>query len=195
MRKMIRQKEGFTLVEVMISMAISVMVFAAMGSLLVKTLRLWGEGAGEFHLANQARAARARLMNGGIIPDLGPGTGLLSISEVTSIKTNPNWCTLEYQAAALDNKFWIEGSVDNTAPADKSVFIKANKGAGQSWLMMIGIKRGQQNLPDVKATTCNMTYSNKVLSVRYILSYDVAGKTYEYPQIIQAYLINTTNSP
>jgi prepilin-type N-terminal cleavage/methylation domain-containing protein len=190
MSRKLNNRAGFTLVELLLSMVISVMVFSAMGVLLVKMLRLWGEGAGQFHLASSARSARARLMSGGIIPDLGPGTGLLSISEVTSIKTNSNWCTLEYQAATLDNKFWIQGSVDNTAPADKSVFIKASKGEGQTWLTMVGIKRGQQNLPDVTAMTFDVVHGDKTLIVSYILSLEFGGKTYECPQIIRAYLVN-----
>lgn len=186
MRRTLQQKGGFTLVELLLALTISVMVFSAMGVLLVKTLRLWGEGAGQFHLANQARAARARLLSGG----MGPGTGLLSISEIKSIKTNPNWCTLEYQTAVLDEKFWIQGSVDNSAPADKSIFIKSSKGGGQTWLMMVGVKRGSHNIPDVKAMSCDMTHSNQILSVHYSLLYEVGGKIYEYPQLIQAYLVN-----
>ncbi len=186
MQKILKQRAGFTLVELLLSMVISVMVFSAMGVLLVKTLRLWTEGAGQFYLANQARAARARLLSGG----MGPGSGLLSINEVTSIQTNPQWCTLDYGAASLDEKFTVRGSVDDDAPANKSVFIKSTKGGGQTWLMMVGIKRGNQNVPDVMATSCNMTYSNEVLSVSYKLSCEAGGKTYEYPQIIQAYLVN-----
>lgn len=181
-----QKTSGFTLVEVLLSMVISVLIFAAMGSLLVKTLRLWGDGAGQFYLANQARAARARLLSGG----MGPGTGLLSIREIKSIKTNPNWCTLEYQTAALDENFTLQGSVDNTAPADKSIFVKSSKGGGQTWLTMVGVKRGQQNLPDVRADWFDVVQSNKTLNVHYILSYEAGGKMYEYPQLIQAYLVN-----
>jgi prepilin-type N-terminal cleavage/methylation domain-containing protein len=178
-------KKGFTLVELLLSMVISVMVFAAMGSLLVKTMRLWCEGAGQFYLANQARGARARLLSGG----MGAGTGFLSISAIKSIKTNPNWCTLDYDVAARDEKFTIIGSVDNDAPANKSIFIKGSKGLGQEW-MMVGVKRGQQNLPDVWAGWFDAVQSNRILNVRYRLSYTVGGKTFEYPQMIQAYLIN-----
>lgn len=170
----------------MLAVAISVFVFFAMGVLMVQTLRLWGDGAEQFHLAKQARIARARLLSGG----LGPGTGLLSINTVESLKTNPNWCTLEYTAASLDNKFWIQGSVDNSAPADKSVFIKASKGGGQTWLAMVGIKRGQQNKPDVEIMTFNIEHTNSILTVRYILRAEFGGKIYEYPQIVQAYLVN-----
>jgi prepilin-type N-terminal cleavage/methylation domain-containing protein len=186
MKNRLKKKAGFTLVELMMSMVISVMVFFAMGNLLVKALRLWGEGFGQWHIANQARTTRARILSGG----MGPGSGLLSISEIKSIQTNPNWCTLEYQVAALPEKFWIQGSVDNTAPADKSVFIKDSKGGGQTWLMMVGTKRGSHDIPDVMASTCVMAYSNQTLSVSYTLSYEACGKTFEYPQFVQAYLVN-----
>jgi type II secretory pathway pseudopilin PulG len=181
-----RPTAGFTLVEMLLSVAISVFVFTAMGLLLVKMLYLWGDGAGQWYLAAQARSARARLLSGG----LGAGTGLLSIQEIQSIKTNPNWCTLEYEVAGRDEKFWIQGSVDNTAPADKSVFIKGSKGGGQTWLAMVGIKRGQQNLPDVRADRFDAAYSNEMLQVRYILSYSVGGTLWEYPQVIRARLVN-----
>jgi prepilin-type N-terminal cleavage/methylation domain-containing protein len=182
----LKSQRGFTLVEVLLALSISVFVFCAMGTLLVKTLHLWGDGAEQFHLAKQARSARARLLSGG----LGPGTGLLSINEVTSIKTNPQWCTLDYQAAALDEKFTVKGSIDDDAPANKSVFVKSTKGGGQTWLTMVGIKRGQNNLPDVMATDFDVVQSNDTLIVRYILRAEFDGKEYEYPQVIQAYLVN-----
>ena len=50
-------RRGFTLVETLVAVSISVMIFAAMGSLLVKTVRLWGAGAAQWYLANQARGA------------------------------------------------------------------------------------------------------------------------------------------
>ena len=180
------RRAGFTLVEVMLASVISVMVFSAMGVLLVKSVRLWGEGAGQFHIASAARAARARLLSGG----MGPGTGLLSINQVTSVKTNPQWCTLDYETAAHDEKFTIRGSVDDDAPANKSVFIKSTKGGGQTWLTMVGIKRGQQNLPDVSAMWFDVVQSNQTLTVSYVLSWEFGGRTYEYPQVIHAYLIN-----
>ena len=80
--------------------------------------------------------------------------------------------------------------MDDTPPADKSIFIKSSKGGGQTWLMMVGVKRGQQNLPDVKAETFNLVQSNRTLNVSYILSYELGGKTYVYPQVVQAYMVN-----
>jgi hypothetical protein len=84
--------------------------------------------------------------------------------------------------------------VDNTAPADKSIFIKGSKGLGQQW-MLVGVKRGALKNPDVMADECDMTYSNKTLSVRYNLHCEVGGKTHNYPQIIKAYMVNSTNAP
>jgi hypothetical protein len=137
-------------------------------------------------VASSAGAARARLLSGG----LGPGTGLLSIDEVTSVKTNTQWCTLDYGTAGHDEKFTVRGSVDDDAPANKSVFIKSTKGGGQSWLTMVGITRGQQNLPDVMAVEFDVAQSNETMWVRYVLNFEFGGKTYEYPQVIQAYLVN-----
>lgn len=186
---------GFTLVEMLLATVISVVVFSAMGALLVKTLQLWGEGVGQFHVARVARVARARLLSGG----MGPGTGLLSVNAITSVKTNTQWCTLDYDVAARSEKFTVRGSVDDDSPANKSVFIKSNQGGGQTWLAMVGTKRGQQNLPDVTAMWFDATRSNqwfgasqtnKYLTVSYMLSWEFGGKTYDYPQVIQSYLIN-----
>lgn len=188
MKKNMHRQAGFTLVELMVALVISVMVFAAMGSVLVKTTRLWVEGAGQFYLANQARATRASLLSGG----LGAGTGLLSIdSGGVAIQTNPQWCTLDYQTAALDEKFTIQGSVDDDAPANKSIYIKGTKSAGQNWLGMTGVKRGQQDLPDVKSRWFNVVQTNATsLVVSYRLIYEAGGKIFEYPQVVQAYLVN-----
>lgn len=179
----------------LLATVISVVVFAAMGSLLVKTLQLWGEGVGQFHVARVARGARARLLSGG----MGPGTGLLSVNAITSVKTKTQWCTLDYEVAARTEKFTVRGSVDADSPANKSVFIKSNQGGGQTWLAMVGTKRGQQNLPDVTAMWFDATRSNqwfgasqtnKYFTVSYMLSWEFGGKTYDYPQVIQSYLIN-----
>lgn len=172
--------------EVLLSVSISVFVFFAMGTLLVKTLHLWSDGTAEWHLANRARAVRARLMSG----PMGPGSGFLSIDEIKSIKTNPQWCTMQYDVAAQNEKYWIRGSIDNEAPADQSMFVKNNKGGGQSWISVSGIKRGSHNRPDVTAMDCLMTLSNTTLHVEYILRCDVAGRTHELSQCIRAYLVN-----
>lgn len=180
------RKRGFTLVEVLMATVISVAVFSAMGVLLVKTLRLWGEGAGQFHLASQARSARARILSGG----MGPGTGLLSLSEIEQLQINPQWCTMRYKTPGYDEKFWIQGSVNDDAPANKSVFIKSSKGGGQSWLMMVGVKRGSHNIPDVLTSSFDIAQTGRVLRVSYNLRMDFGGRTYEHPQVLQAYLIN-----
>jgi hypothetical protein len=126
------------------------------------------------------------------------GTGLLSISSKgPTIKTNPNWCTLDYEVASLGKKFWLKGSVDNSSPADKSLFIKENAGGGQTELAMIGVKRGHLDNPDVMVDTCSMSQSNtnKILTVRYNLHCEVGGRTHNYPQIVKAYMVNSTNAP
>lgn len=186
MKGAVSSRSGFTLVEVLLALTISVMVFFAMGRLLVGTLRLWGDGAGEWYLASRARAARARLVSGG----MGPGTGVLSIDEIKSIKTNPQWCIMEYQVAAQDEKYWIRGSVLNDAPDKRSISIKNNHGGGQTWLMMTGIKRGAHDIPDVKADGFSATLSNNILRLQYTLSCEIGGRAHEMPQVIEAYLVN-----
>ena len=95
MKRSSDKRSGFTLVEMLLSLVISVVVFSAMGVLLARTVNLWVDGAGQWYVATQARAARARILSGG----MGPGTGILSIDEIDSIQINPNWCTVTYEVA------------------------------------------------------------------------------------------------
>ncbi|MBI9021310.1 MAG: prepilin-type N-terminal cleavage/methylation domain-containing protein [Verrucomicrobia bacterium] len=180
------RKKGFTLVEMMMALVISTVVFAAMGVLLGKTFSLWMDGAGHWYLANQARAARARILSG----PMGAGTGVLSIDGIKSIKTNPNWCTLEYAVASSGEKYWMKGSVENPASKDRSIFFKNNHGGGQTWLMLVGRKRGNHDEPDVKTESFNATLTDKVLSLSYDLKFQTGGRTYERAQRIRAYLVN-----
>lgn len=182
----VRNRAGFTLVEMMLSVVISVMVFSAMGVLLVKTLRLWGEGSGQFHLASTARAARARLMSGG----MSPGTGILSITNINSVSMGSSWGVLKYKTAAHSENFMIKGSVNEDAPANNSIFIKNISDGEKTWLTKVGDRRWGVHLPDVKANALNVVQGDKTLSIYYILSWEFGGKTYEYPQVLQAYLVN-----
>jgi len=182
---------GFTLVELLLSMLISVMIFTAMGRLLVKTTSLWCEGAGQFHLANQARAARARLLSGG----MGSGSGLLSVDAVDQIQVNPQWCWIRYSVAGgpLNEQFTIRGSVSDSDKANRSIFIQKNPGGGSTWLMMGAVRRGSQDIPDVMADSFSAVLTNNMLTLQYTLRLEAAGQTFEYPQIIQAHLVNRVN--
>jgi len=169
----------------LMALVISIVVFSAMGILIVNVTKMWVGGAGQWYLANQARMARARLLSGG----MGPGTGVLSLDELKSIKTNPNWCTVEYQVAASTEKYWIRGSVENPASHDRSIFIKNNKGGGQTWLMMLGRKQGWKDRPEVESLNFEASVSNDVMVLKYDLRFETGGRVYEQPQIIEAYLV------
>ena len=186
MQKAKNRKAGFTLVEMMMALVISGSVFLAMGTLLTGVMRMWIGGAGQWYLANQARVARARILSGG----MGPGTGVLSIEDIKSIKTNPNWCTMEYDVVASTEKYWIRGSVENPASKDRAIFIKNNHGGGQTWLTMSGRKQSWKDKPEVESINFEVALSNDVLILKYDLVFETGGRVYEQPQIIQAYLVN-----
>jgi prepilin-type N-terminal cleavage/methylation domain-containing protein len=181
-----QQKGGFTLVEMLMALVVSVSVFMAMNVLLVNVTRLWVNGAGQWYLANQARVARARILSGG----MGPGTGVLSMDELTSIKTNPNWCTIAYQTAGSTEKYWIRGSVENPASKDRAIFIKNNHGGEQTWLMMLGRKQSWKDKPEVESLNFDASLSGDVLTLRYDISFQSGGQVFEQPQIIRAHLVN-----
>ena len=184
MRRIFKHKAGFTLVEVMISLVISVMVFAAIGSMLVKTMRLWYEGAGQFYLANQARAVRTRLLSGG----LGcPGSGLLSASSNGVVITqDSSWSTLRYTTATRSEVVNIKGCVNAADPTNKSILVQGSLSYGNNWQGMVGV--GQ---PKVSANNFVSSQSNRTITLSYHLSSTAAGRTFDYPQIIQAYMVNT----
>lgn len=182
------KRSGFTLVEMLMAVSISVLVFAAMGSVLVYSVRIWVEGAGQWHLANQARATRARLLSGA----MGPGSGLLSLEEITQLQTNPQWCIFRYKVAGgpHNERYTLRGSVYETDRANRALFIQRNPGGGSNWLMMGLTKRGSHGIPEIIVSNFQIVHTNRQLDVTYTLSFETGGKWYSYPQRVRPFLVN-----
>lgn len=190
-----RSRQGFTLVEMLMALSISVLVFAAMGVLLVRTTRLWIEGAAHWHLAHQARAARARMIHGMRIPGVSSDymNGLLQLSEIEQIQINPQWCIFRYSVAGggHNERFTLRGSVFDSDKRNRQIFIQRNPGGGNNWLMMAATVRGaDRETPDIEANTFRVGVTNRVLHVHYTLRFEAAGRQLEMPQELQIYMVN-----
>jgi prepilin-type N-terminal cleavage/methylation domain-containing protein len=180
---------GFTLVEVLLSTVIAVLVFAAMGSLLVKGFSVWSDATAYWHLAQQSRVARARILSGGE----GPGTGILSVSKIYDIDKGEDWSTVKYAVSRINNEFWLRGFVTEASQANQSLFIKDNTTGEESWAIIVGEKGSEYAMPDLSASSFDAELNGDVLTLNYVLRYRAGGRRYEQAQRIMAYLINKDN--
>jgi hypothetical protein len=183
------RRSGFTLVEVLLSTVIAVLVFAAMGAVLGKGFSLWMDGTTHWHLAQQSRVARARMLSG----PQGPGTGVLSISQVNAVDRGNDWSTLKYHVSATGDEFWLRGFVTEASQANQSLFIKNNDTGEESWAIIVGQKGNQYAQPDISTSSFDAQLNGDVLTLDYVMRYRRGGRLYEQPQQITAHLVNKNN--
>lgn len=72
------QRKGFTLVEMMVVMVLSVVVFSALASAMTQAFRFWNDANARWKLANVARLTRVRYLDGHRSAYGQKGTGMLS---------------------------------------------------------------------------------------------------------------------
>ncbi len=178
-RHILREKRsGFTLVEIMMVMTISILVFSAMNVVLSRSFSFWRDGMGYWQLAQQARQTRARILHNNFLN----GYGMLSIDNL-SLEND----RIEYTLLGDgDDYFFYTGSssATNTQP-----YFNYDSGTVEYWLLHAAEKR-ENNAPIVRISHFTPTLSNDVLTLNYQLIYEIGGKSYEQPQVIQAYLVN-----
>ncbi|MCU0856803.1 MAG: prepilin-type N-terminal cleavage/methylation domain-containing protein [Pontiellaceae bacterium] len=180
-------KRGFTLIEVLLATSISIMVFFAMGSVLVKSFALWKDATAHWRLAQVSRIARERILCGAFSD---PSGGLLAASNV-SIVASTYALNVGYQAGTnfygvcaytniyqprmylIDQQditpFWI-GDCDQW-----------------SWAIRVGNSGG---VPDVEVDSMTAVTTNDLVIITYRLSLSAAGKTNYLPHTIRACLVN-----
>lgn len=175
-------KKGFTLVEMMLATSISIMVFVAMGSVLVKSFSLWKDATAHWRLAQVSRIARERILSGGFA---NPSDGLLSASNAT-VSPYGSWTYLEYKTVLGSG---VTHQVYGwTGTAEENLWIK--KGAS-SWVYGQGVAVWlTNNAPVVKVDSFSATVSNDIAEITYRLRFSSAGKTFIQPHTVRACLVN-----
>lgn len=169
-----RRRSGFTLVEVLLAVSISVIVFAAMGAVLTKCFSLWQDASAHWRLAQHARIARERILRGGFAD---PSGGLLCATNIsiTGTSSNPD---VGYATAAGDYAVYIDA--DQMKLEDQST-------TNWSW----GVRSGNASpAPDIEVDSMTAARNGSLLTLAYRLRFSAAGKTFIQPHTIRAYLIN-----
>jgi prepilin-type N-terminal cleavage/methylation domain-containing protein len=178
-------RAGFTLVEVLLAVSISVMVFAAMGVLLGKCFSLWKDATAHWRLAQVARISRERILCG-VVPYAFGGitnlTGLLSATNVV-LSMDSGWQTLAYQREGESAVFYTVRGWPGTAD-DKDIQLRKDV---SPWVY--GQSSGSA-VPDVKVDSFAVSTSNDLITISYRLKLTAAGQTFTQPQTISASLVN-----
>ena len=178
-------KAGFTLVEILLSVVISVLVFGAMGVLLTRSFTLWMDAMANWQLAQHAQVARVRLLDGGF----GAGSGLLNATRsnltiaAASGENYVQYSPLVGTGGVFRAYGWSAQDYASTRNIRlrnaNSVFVVGQNVAASSYQTNISV--------------CSFSIapiSNKVLWVNYELYYKLMGKTFTRPCTVRAYIGN-----
>lgn len=175
-------RSGFTLPEVLLATALSVMVFFALGTLLTRSFSVWYNGMAQWKLAQHARVTRIRLLDGGF----GKGTGLLSSKE-HEILPSDTWTILKYTPVLSGSAFEIHGWSSDSSSEDMRL-----KDASGQWAYGQSVKNYGGEAPDVKINEFDATLVNaNTMEITYMLRFSAAGRNFEQPQTIRAIMLNT----
>jgi len=175
-------RAGFTLVEILLATAISVMVFFAMGMMLTKCFSLWQDATANWRLAQYARICRERILCGGFAD---PSGGLLSATNAT-VYTSSGWGYIEYTTTAGSGV--VQQVWGWTGTAEQDIWL--NKG-GSQWAYGQGVSTYLSNAPPtVKVDSFVAVVSNDIVTISYRLRLSAAGKTFTLPHTISAGLVN-----
>jgi hypothetical protein len=181
-----KNRAGFTLVELLLAVSLSVMVFFAMGTLLTKCFSLWKDATAHWRLAQVARISRERILCGvtnfvsGGVTNL---TGILSASNAV-ITLDSGWSVIGYGRADEPSVLYqIRGWPGEGD--DKNIQLR--RGVA-SWVY--GQSSGAAE-PDIKIDSFTSSISNNIVTITYRLRLSAAGKTFTQPHTIYTSLINS----
>jgi len=182
-----RKIAGFTLVEVMVATSISMLVFFAMSSVLVKGLSLWRDGASRWYLTQRARVARVRLLN----YSYNAGSGMLASSNIV-VGADGNWVTVDYTPQDSSTPLRLYGG--HTGSGKRSPYFFRPDNPKRYWFLEFAKKKSATKPPvQTSDFQASVDTTNEVLTVSYNLHYENGGREYVQPQTITAYLINLKN--
>ena len=181
-----KTRSGFTLPEVLLAVTLSVMVFAALGTLLSRSFSIWYDGMAQWKLATHARVTRIRLLDGGF----GKGTGLLSSTNHT-IHTSGGYRYVQYNPVKSGQIYKCFGWTPTITSED--VWLQNEDSAiPVEWAYGQNVKDWGAEAPDVKVNGFSVELSeDNVLEMSYTLRSTAAGKTFEQPQTIRVVLLNS----
>jgi len=178
------RSRGFTLTEVMISVVLSIMVFAALGTLLNRCFSLWVDAQANWKLAQHARVTRARLLYGAF----GVGTGVLNGSNVTVQAGSGDWSGWQMVEFEPVNDVGYCRIYAWPGTSAKNICIEKEGAAQLAWAQEVRYASGED--PLVQVNNFDASVISNLLSMTYTLHFSAMGKDFKLPQTIEAYLVN-----
>ncbi len=186
--KVVGQRSGFTIVEILVALSISSLVFVAMSSVLSRCFAVWRDSTAHWELAQQAKQTRVRLLHNTFLE----GSGLLSADYIRIRSSLMDFDLLEdpsnyrlYAGTTVSENFPAYFQKPSGIPNKKRFF----------WLTMAA-----QRHSDIKIRTppsVSMNYftptlnpAGDVLTLEYTLKKQFGGKVYEQKQVVTIHLIN-----
>lgn len=186
-----RYSRGFTLVEMLLAVSVSVMVFMAMGMLLSKCFSLWMDASANWRLAQVARISRERILTGAFPASSGqPISGLLGATNTLTFSSG-DWACLRYRTMdSAGTAYQLYGWSDS---AERDILINRSVGS-PSFAYGQGVATYPSGTaPAIKADLFEIGGSNKIVTITYRVRMSAAGKTFTQPHSISAWLINKEN--
>ena len=181
-----KNRTGFTLVELLLAVSVSIMVFAAMGMLLSKCFSLWKGATANWRLAQYARISRERILSGVtncVIEGATNQTGLLSASNAVVTTWGSGWTVVQYGRMAEPGVVYqIRGCPSEATDKDLQI-----KRGSDDWVY--GLSTGT-NAPDIKVDLFSASASNHIVTISYRLQLSAAGQTFYQWQTITTSLLN-----
>lgn len=176
------RKRGFTLVEMLLAVSISVMVFLAMGTLLSKCFLLWKDATANWRLAQYARISRERILSGGFA---NPVDGLLSATNVVA-SIDGAWDYIEYVTVAGSGI--VERVYGWSGEAEQNLLLKRGSSQWAFGQTVANYSYGYDT--PVKVDSFSASITNKIVTLSYRLRFPAAGKMFTQPHTISAWLVN-----
>lgn len=189
------EKEGFTLPEVVIASAISVLVIGALLTILVKCFLMWNDARARWNLAQYSRICREKIMRGAVFgSDSGVRVGLRSSSWKTfESEEEGDWSYFEFSPPYVDQKY-VVWYYDNSAPwgLENNSVVMTEAEAEDNWNEDEQLDGGSRYIidPEIKLESMNSSYSNRHVTINMEMYVTIAGKRYTQNQQYTTYLIN-----
>jgi len=163
---------GFTLIEVMIALSVSVLVLGGTAMVMVQMVRLWRDATAQWELAQQARVARERVLR-----------GLDGCYGIREADTN-TWCA--------NNQIWFHA--ENGMPGGQQCVVYVNSSDELKSYTFSGDPPKMLNREGVKTEVAGIpavfSLSNGVITCTFSNTYALMGKTYSHIQVVTTRIIN-----
>ena len=171
------RNKGFTLVEIMIALTISVVILGAVITILIQTLWIWRDGTSWMYLTEQTRLVREKMLRG-----LDGKYGLRQASASNySVSSSGGQDMLTF---GVETNIW-----PTTSTADDRLYTVLLQTGEQ--LGVSGTDRPTVLArPDVKAKLLDFTANGRTVSATYRVVVQIGGRSFTNKHSMTTFLVN-----